>query len=143
MTPRRLVLLAAAVLALPMGWLTWHLTRPRPVITWERAQAIRVGMTRAEVESLLGGPAGDYVGDAAVTYTRGSVGEDDTGFYQGTNWWGAQGIIQVQFTDEDRVESAAYYPAHISKRVGLRERLWASWPLAPRRQRHGWLPGPW
>jgi hypothetical protein len=43
--------------------------RSSPVsITLETLRHLRIGMTRAEVEQLLGGPAGDYGTDAWVTH---------------------------------------------------------------------------
>ena len=143
MTQRRLVVLAAVALALPAGGVTWYLTRPEPVITAERARSIQAGMTESEVEALLGGPAGDYAGGAIVTYARGGVGADETGYHQGTNWWGREGVIQVQFSKEGRVESAAYYPARSVERVTLWERLWARLTLASPRNRHAWVAAYW
>jgi hypothetical protein len=143
MTPRRLLVLAAVALALSAGGLAWHLARPEPVITEERARSIQVGMTKAEVAALLGGPAGDYAANAVVTYLRGSVGGDATGYYQGTNWWGRGGMIQVQFSEEGRVESAAYYPAPFVRRLDFWERLRGGLTLAPQRNRHDWVPGGW
>jgi hypothetical protein len=59
MTRRRRFLflsLAAAVVALAIGvWLLW----PRTAITWENYERIQIGMTLAEVEVILGGPARD------------------------------------------------------------------------------------
>ncbi len=58
MTRRRLLLIGppAAFVVLGVGaWLLW----PRTAITWENASKIREGMTLAEVETLLGGPARD------------------------------------------------------------------------------------
>jgi hypothetical protein len=55
---RRLLLacLPAAVVALAVGvWLLW----PRTAITRENAEKIQPGMTLAEVEAILGGPARD------------------------------------------------------------------------------------
>jgi hypothetical protein len=112
MTRRRLAVLPALVFLLAIGWVGWHSFMPEPVITEERARLIQLGMTESEVQAILGGPAGDYTGDAVVTYARGGVGDDDTGYSKGTNWWGCQGVIQVQFSQGGLVESAAYYPAH-------------------------------
>src|SRR5262245_61422188 len=97
MTRRRLIALAVGVFALPIGWLAWQFLKPEPVITWERAELIQPGMTRSEVDAIVGVPPGDYTGGANVVYVRGSVGEDQSGFYRGTNWWGLKGVIQVQF----------------------------------------------
>jgi hypothetical protein len=56
---RRLLLFAlpiAVVLALAIAWGLW----PRTAITAENATRIQPGMTLAEVEEILGGPAGYY-----------------------------------------------------------------------------------
>jgi hypothetical protein len=50
-----LILLACAVLAGASAWLFW----PRTAITRANAEKIEEGMTRAEVEALLGGPHRD------------------------------------------------------------------------------------
>src|SRR4051812_12875345 len=55
---RRLLLFsvpAALVAGLLAAWLLW----PRTAITRENAERVQVGMTRAEVEAILGGPARD------------------------------------------------------------------------------------
>jgi hypothetical protein len=140
---RRLVVLGALVLVLATGWVGWHCLMPEPVISPERADSIQPGMTQAEVTALLGGPAGDYTGLDVVTYVRGSVGADATGFFRGTNWWGRQGMIQVQFSKEGLVESAAYYPAHSVRRVDYRSKLWAIVTLGVKANRHDWVPGAW
>jgi hypothetical protein len=56
-TPRLLLFgLTAAVLAIMLAaWALW----PRTAITRENADKIRMGMTLAEVEAILGGPARD------------------------------------------------------------------------------------
>ena len=60
MRTRRWMLLAllATVVAVPTGWLLWP---PRPsAITWENFHRLnKTGMTLAEVEAILGGPARD------------------------------------------------------------------------------------
>jgi outer membrane protein assembly factor BamE (lipoprotein component of BamABCDE complex) len=58
MTRRRLLLFAliAVAVVLAVGvWLLW----PRTAITRENAAKIQAGMTLAEVEAILGGPARD------------------------------------------------------------------------------------
>jgi hypothetical protein len=47
------------------------LAQPRPGVTWENIAKIQEGMTRAEVEALMGGP-GDYTG------TNGFFGQGST-----------------------------------------------------------------
>src|SRR5262249_54019184 len=100
MTQRRLVVLATVVLVLPIAGRTLRFLTPEPVITEDRARSIQLGMTESEVRAMLGGPPGDYTGGAVVTYSRGGVGADDTGYYEGTNWWGIQGVVQVKFSKD-------------------------------------------
>jgi hypothetical protein len=62
---RRLVLLtlpAGPAVALVAAWLLW----PRTAITRENAARIQLGMTLAEVEEILGGPARDESGGKLV-----------------------------------------------------------------------------
>jgi hypothetical protein len=143
MTQRTRIVLIAAALALPVGHVAWGLTRPDPVITPERADAIRVGMTKSEVVAILGGPAGDYAGNFAVTYLRGSVGADQSRYYDGTNWWGRRWMIQVRFDEQGLVKTVWYYTAHVEQPTNFWDGLWVrltpTWP----RKRHDWVPGGW
>ena len=138
MTRRGLAALAASILVLAIGGVIWHFITSEPVITVDRAGLVRVGMTASEVKEVLGGPAGDYAGEFAVTYSRGGVGEDDSGFYEGTNWWGVQGMIQVRFGKEGLVESVDFYPAHSLGRIDSQDR-----PSDVKRNRHRWVPAHW
>jgi hypothetical protein len=71
MTQRRRQLfgLSAALVAVALA--VW-LLGPRTAITAENAEKIQVGMTRAEVEALLGGPARDEAGGALEPLFDGS-----------------------------------------------------------------------
>ena len=143
MTNRMLVVLATVTLVLPVVGAIWSRPAPQPVITAERARLIQPGMTASDVEVILGGPPGDYVVGAAVSYSRGGVGADDSRFYEGTNWWGIRGVIQVQFSKAGLVEAAAFYPTHSVWRVGLPERQQVDPPGAPPGIRHGWVAAYW
>ena len=149
MTKRTLVVLAALILILaplalnPSFRATWFPFMPEPVITLERALSIQRGMTEAEVRAILGGPAGDYAGNAVVTYSRGGVGADETMYYEGTNWWGIQGMIQVQFNQEGRVEDWGYYYANSEQRIGFWGELRAMLPFGAKRNHHGWVAAHW
>jgi hypothetical protein len=62
---RRLLLLwipAATAAGLAAVWLLW----PRTAITRENAEKVQLGMTLAEVEAILGGPARDQAGGSLV-----------------------------------------------------------------------------
>ena len=71
---RRLLLLAlpALVALTGGGWLFW----PRTAITRENAAKIQVGMTLAEVEAILGGPARDEAPKRQVLVKIQSVHHD-------------------------------------------------------------------
>jgi hypothetical protein len=58
-TRRRLLVFGLLAGLLVLGASVWLLL-PRTAITRENAQKIQVGMTLAEVETILGHPAGDY-----------------------------------------------------------------------------------
>jgi hypothetical protein len=68
----------------------------RDHITQAAFEAIRLGMTQREVEKILGGPPGHYA-QSSVGVTR--ILPD--GLTQ--EWWGAEGIIVVEFTEEQLV----------------------------------------
>src|SRR5262245_48595124 len=63
MRTRRFVLtLGALTLLAVAGWVTISVLFARPYITAEQGGQIRAGMTRAEVQAILGVPPGDYTG---------------------------------------------------------------------------------
>ena len=143
MARRTLIVLTGTVFGLTVAAASWHFIKPKPVITGERADAIQVGMTKAEVIALVGGPPGDYAPGEIITYVRGCVGADSSGFYEGTNWWGREGMIQVQFNEQGLVDSVGFYPAHVSYRTGTWSNLRAMLPYGGQTQRHEWVPGCW
>jgi hypothetical protein len=143
MIRRTPVFLAAFVFILVVSGVGWRIVRPKPVITPERVRLIEEGMTRSEVEALLGGPPGDYSGGYMVNYSRGSVGEDDSNFSVGTNWWGREGMVQVQFNQEGRAEDWGYYQAHSVNRVDFWGKLRDVVPFGAKRNRHGWVAAHW
>jgi hypothetical protein len=143
MNQRGLVVLTGLTVLAIGGAITWHCIRPEPVITEESARAIRLGMTKAEVRAILGGPAGDYTGGDAVTYSRGGVGADESGYSRGTNWWGTRGVIQVHFSKEGLVEVANYYPAHSVSPGSFWSKLWVRLKVDGKGNRHGWIAAYW
>jgi hypothetical protein len=92
-----LAVLGTAV-ALAVGlWWVW----PRTAITRENAERIREGMTLAEVEAILGGPARDEAGRrmfARVEYDRPLPAS-----VSACEWIGKQDAVCVGFDADDRV----------------------------------------
>ncbi len=100
MSRRRLYLfgLAAAALALVSAvWWFW----PRTLITRENLAKLTPGMTRTEVEAILGGPAGDYSRRADEAAVLVSTVKPRPGVV--THWWaGNEAIILVDIGPDDR-----------------------------------------
>ncbi len=106
------VALVAAAVAL---WLLW----PRIAITPENGERIRLGMTRSEVEEILGGPPGDYAGpeafaaagrcgdpmDARAVIRRWS-GEPDERWQQ---WLSDDALVLVHLDAHGRVSATHVY----------------------------------
>jgi hypothetical protein len=96
---RRLLPLAVlgAVIVLAIGvWLVW----PQPsAITGENVAKIKVGMTLAEVEAILGGPARDETnGSTAATYIHiSNVARPDP--YNEKEWRSDDVAVIVEFHD--------------------------------------------
>ncbi len=95
--PRRLLLLAVVAVAMTLAggvWLLW----PRSAITWENYERIHNGMTRGEVETILGWPAHDE--------SNGRIG---TGPLPGAVVWvGADCTSYCLFSVDGRVERKAF-----------------------------------
>jgi SmpA / OmlA family len=90
---RRLLLLAlpAAVVALIVAaWLLW----PHTAITCENAAKIQVGMTRAEVEALLGEPTRGETPGRVVDFPRDFFAPPG-----GTNRWRSDTAVSVVSPD--------------------------------------------
>jgi hypothetical protein len=68
-------------------------------ITYENYQRIRAGMTRTEVEALLGCRPGDYSGGPLVTVSGGNCWWEDSD----SRWIGNDGIIIIRFKDNNTV----------------------------------------
>jgi hypothetical protein len=88
-TRRLLIALPLAVaLSLAVAWLLW----PRTAITRENAARIQEGMTLAEVEAILGGPAREEGGRYPVIMGR-----------KETQWSTPDLLVCVTFGDDERV----------------------------------------
>jgi hypothetical protein len=96
--------LAAVVFGLAVAWLPW----PHTAITRENAARLRKGMTRAEVEVILGGPERDETG-GAVHWDP----EDNPYGYEGlgrTSWASDEVIVWVSFDAAGRADELLIVP---------------------------------
>jgi SmpA / OmlA family len=111
MTRRRHLLLTlpvALVLVAAGGWLLWP--RPASAITRENAAKINVGMTLAEVEAVLGGPARDEA-TGAIAMDNLEVVEHHPGPEERESLWTTnQLIISVWFDGHGLVTSSHAIP---------------------------------
>ena len=99
---RRLMLFclpAAMVAGLTVAWLSW----PRTAITRENAERIQPGMTLAEVEAILGGPARDEGPEQRSLVSIQSVRPD-------REWNSAQVSVWVFLDVEGRVRECRAIP---------------------------------
>jgi hypothetical protein len=118
-----LVLMLVACAGVFGGWLIW----PRSAITRENAAKIKVGMTLAEVEMILGGRGRDestglLIGDdddlpevaafgGRLHYFCGSWSFDAVQNWVPTEWANNHLVIVVYLDDEGRVGCYRAYPA--------------------------------
>jgi hypothetical protein len=103
---RLLVVLGVPLAVLILVDAVWCLTPPRPGITSANCARIRVGMRRAEVEAILGGPPGYYHGGRLV-----SRREDPFESLYGTMpaWAGDEGTVYVRFSRDGNVRNCAEF----------------------------------
>src|SRR5207247_963515 len=118
MTKRGLLAAVAGVALLALVIAIFFLSRPRSSITFDSYQQIQSGMTRLQVESILGGPARQEV--------RPTV-DVRSGVWLSEEWWGEEGVIFVRFDEADKV-SEKHFSLHWCNlsRPGVAERL-RSW----------------
>jgi hypothetical protein len=148
------------VLFVAVAFVLWPRTDP---ITQENFDRIRAGMSRAEVEAILGGPPGDYrsawtdwpqnANDAddfncgSVDWRARSVSvrgyEHNYFLHAETNspghlvtglWFGNDGCVQVQFSP-DAVDDKDFLPTVKRERGPLDNLLWRA-----RRRWRKWFP---
>jgi hypothetical protein len=96
-----LVGVTAGLAVLAVGaWLFW----PRPSsITEENDDKVRVGMTREEVEAILGGPAGNHGFQERIVQTRDDIDVwrlAECGYLQ---WINSRYMVGVQLDFDNRV----------------------------------------
>lgn len=124
MTKRRLVWVVAC-LALAVGLGIWFVTRPHPV-NETNFNRIRVGMTQAEVEAILGCPPGDY---ATRPWMADAFEEDYQEPDRLETWASDWGYIRVRFDKSDRVSAKELRDQFPIPQPGLLDRLraWLGW----------------
>src|SRR5438105_3137447 len=100
MRKRRMLLIAAITLTVPVAWLAWCLFRPGVDLSREACSQIALGMTMAEVEAIIGGPPGRYGGAGP----RGYFARRGTGTLAGTAILNRQldGLRDAEFADDGR-----------------------------------------
>jgi hypothetical protein len=90
--------LAALAIALLLVGVIFPLLFPRPSkVTRAAYERIEKGMSREEVEAILGGPPGDYTTRPTLPGLTTADSILDTG------WWGDEGIILLDFNDSGAV----------------------------------------
>jgi len=78
----------------------WVLRR-RVHLTWENVAKIEIGMPRAAVEKLLGGPPGDYAGSADRKFVVAEMKPDDkSALTQIGNTWNLHSIRDRRWNDD-------------------------------------------
>jgi hypothetical protein len=132
---KQTLLVALAGLAVILGssvFVGW----PRPdLVTQEAYDRIRMGMSRAEVENILG-PPGDYSSGP----TSGGIGylgilEARTRGTEAASWNGDTGEILLTFDDERRVTTMHFGPNEVHRLGPFETVLWRA-----KRQWHRWFP---
>ena len=110
------------------------LLSPVASITPGTCARIHPGMTRQQVEGIIGGPPGWYDGTTSFQFGASSpmgLGSD------GLDWFGSGGDIDVVFDGQERVVKVAFYPGQAQQD--------APWLLLERLTRHNrpWWLKPW
>jgi hypothetical protein len=104
MRHKRTIAVGCPLVALIAIGVAFGLLWPRSsAITWENIEKIHVGMTRAEVEAVLGGPARDESAGGTVFGTVGVVPE---GLFEreASDWFGETCGVTVWFDDNGLVD---------------------------------------
>ena len=108
------LVLAAAAATVALG--LWLALRPEPdhPLSVETYRKIHLGMTRAEVEAVVGGPPG-VIGPKPKYLSGGALEEEGHigphGFFVGptAEWYGHRGRIVVGFDDAGRVKGKQFF----------------------------------
>jgi hypothetical protein len=93
--PHRFLFLSIAAIAVAVGiWTLW----PRSAITLQNMKRIKAGMTLAEVEQILGGPARDE-SSGATAFVQTAPGPS-RGFDDSRRWIGQEHGVTVWFANQ-------------------------------------------
>lgn len=126
---RKLILGTSAALIFLLSVLLALATPARCPVTEAACERITVGMTVAEVESILGGPPGDY---RTMPVPHPSLSSKDGGIFDLRDWCGNQGGVEVFFDASGRVQGA-WFEKIEAPSVGPVEMI--SWRLTRLRER--------
>lgn len=118
MRKRLFIGLGLVVVVLGACYLTLWLTTPRQRVRREAFEHIRVGMTLAEIEAIVGLPPGDYTTRPSVIQCAADQ-EDVAGAYfeygsrddpkrRWREWIGDQGLIVVRLNAESKVSDSGF-----------------------------------
>jgi hypothetical protein len=128
--PKRLRLLAALT-ALLVTALALILFLPRqPRITETNLNRVRPGMTRPEVEAILGGPPGFYAGGPTLLLPdecHRVISDEIVPDSMLERWWGDDGALSVTFNPSGRVIGSQWCRC---KRIELGLVGWLRWRFA-------------
>jgi hypothetical protein len=138
MTRRLRLLLGVPVAVVVLGVGAWLLL-PRTAITRENAAKIQVGMTLAEVEAILGGPAReDFVGELQLDFDpdpkvnimvakaveeKGGFGASFVGVHPQQYWRSNEVWVSAHFDNSRLTACAAYHMRSAESPLALLRRL--------------------
>jgi hypothetical protein len=126
---RKPVLAGVAFFLVLVGILV-TLLLPRPSrVTRENSERIKEGMSRAEVEEILGGPPGDYR-TKPTNLDRDAVARAILSVFFNAEWCGDEGEVWVSFGPDDKVRDMSFAeagPVEVSTLALLRWRLNRRW----------------
>jgi hypothetical protein len=107
---RRLVIILLVPATIVLGTIIFQVLRPRDRLTWENFERIQLGMTRDQVERILG-PPGDYSRGGGLYSGPGLIRTIGIARFakEGELWWNDGPNIIVHFDSADKVEGIHIY----------------------------------
>lgn len=117
--------LLSAIACIALAASAFWLAHPRVSISQATCDKIKPGMTRAEVEALIGGPPGDYSTKSALP----AILELPPGVSRFELWFDDQGVIMVVFDEGGKARHIFFSDDLILLDQGFFERLrsWLGW----------------